>query len=107
MSSHVGVAPEVVDPGEQRRRGARGLQRGDHVHGYRLLAGLGLQAELVDHLEQRVRVHGHAAVGVDLEVQVRRAALGVAGVADEPDEVAGLDDLARPARSSAKALRCA
>ena len=38
-----------------------------------------------------VGVDGVAAVGVDLEVQVRRGGLGVAGVADVAEDRAGLD----------------
>src|SRR3546814_4021403 len=50
--------------------------------------------EFVDHLEERVRVHRGAAVWVDLEVEVGRAATGVAGVADEADDLTWLDQLA-------------
>ena len=41
--------------------------------------------------QERVRVDGLAAVGVDLEVQVRRGRLGVAGVADVAEDRARLD----------------
>src|SRR3546814_12850154 len=50
--------------------------------------------EFVDHLEERGRVHRGAAVWVDLEVEVGRAATGVAGVADEADDLTWLDQLA-------------
>ena len=43
---------------------------------------------------------------MDLEVEMRRASVGVAGVADEPDDVTGLDRLPSTA-SGEYAERCA
>src|SRR3546814_16397222 len=48
--------------------------------------------EVVDHLEQGVRVHGCATVGMDLEVHVGWAALRVPACSDVADDRAAVDD---------------
>ena len=86
----LGVLRQVVDLREQCRRLAGSLERGDDLHGYRSRAfACWLSSSTT--WSSGVGVDRHAAVGMDLEVQVRRAALRVAGVAHEPDDVAGLD----------------
>ena len=58
MSSQSRVAAEVVDPREQLRRRAGRVERGDDVHAPSRSRAFGLAVELVDDLEQRVRVDG-------------------------------------------------
>ena len=48
----------------------------------------------VHRVQERIRVDGVAATGVDLEVQVGRGPDGVAGVARVADDIAGLDQRA-------------